>query len=179
MNDTLIGNLRPDKGDSKVPECVECCTVCHSRLSPDGMFCPVCDPPLPPGEEPEEKGISFEQALIRIGALLVLFVAVAMVKLDFSLDKLFSEWQVGQEIETLTENERPHDKDFQTVNTVITSLANIRSKPSMDGAIVTVAEQGMSLDVIEDNGRWSKVRVFNKTGWISNKLIKTEVQMQE
>jgi len=58
-------------------------------------------------------------------------------------------------------------------------LANIRSKPSMDGAIVTVAEQGMSLDVIEDNGRWSKVRVFNKTGWISNKLIKTEVQMQE
>jgi SH3-like domain-containing protein len=49
----------------------------------------------------------------------------------------------------------------------------------MDGAIVTVAEQGMSLDVIEDNGRWSKVRVFDKTGWISNKLIKTEVQMQD
>ena len=179
MDDTLIGNLHSDQGDSKEPIHIVYCEVCHARLSPKGMFCPECDPPLPPGDEPEETGTTFQQALLRICALVFLFLGVAFVKLDISLDGLFSDKLAKGELEMLNENDRPHDMDFQTVHTVIPPLANIRSKPSMNGKVVTVAEQGMRLEVEEDNGRWSKVRIFGKTGWIANKLIKTEVQMQE
>ncbi len=142
MNDALRDNLNSGNEDPNGLGYTEYCAVCQTRLSPKTMFCPVCDPPSPPDIEPEEQGISFDQALLRIGALLILFLAVAFVKLEFSLDTLFTEQKVGEEIETLTEKERPHDKDFQTVHTVITSLANIRSKPSMDGALTLLKIMG-------------------------------------
>lgn len=179
MNDSLIGNLRSGPGDSEESEGIAYCTECHARLSPRGVFCPECDPPLPPGGEPEETGISFGQAMLRIGALMVLFLAVAFVKLDISLDSLFSEKHATGELEMLSDLERPQDKDFQTVHTVLVPFANIRLEPSVNGNIITVVEQGMTLEVIEDNGRWSKVRAFDKTGWIANKLLQSEVQLPE
>ena len=79
----------------------------------------------------------------------------------------------------LVENNPSQNKDFQTVHIVTVPVAKIRSKPSMDGKIILIAEQGMNLEFIEGNEHWSKVRVLGKTGWISNKLFKSEILMPE
>lgn len=177
MSDTLFGYLNSEQGDPKNMKSVSYCAVCESELPPDAIFCPDCDPPLLPGEAPEECGISFGQALLRIGVLVVLFVAVAFGKLDISFDQLLGGKQMKDELETLAVNEQPQDKDFQTVHIVIVDLANIRSKPSMEGDIITTVKHGMNLGVIEGNEHWTKVRVLGKTGWIANKLFKSEITM--
>ena len=179
MSETLLDNLNSGRKKSKINKLISYCAVCESRLPPGAIFCPDCDPPLPPGEEPEETGISFGQALLRIGILVILFVAIVIGRLDFSFDRLFSGKQMNGVLETLPANEQPQDNDFQTVHIVIVPLANIRSKPSIGGNIVLVAEQGMNLEVIEGNEDWSKVRVLGKTGWISNQLFKSEILAPE
>ena len=37
-------------------------------------------------------------------------------------------------------NEQPQDRDFQTVHVVLAPMANIRSKPSIDGKIILGSE---------------------------------------
>jgi uncharacterized protein YgiM (DUF1202 family) len=59
---------------------------------------------------------------------------------------------------------------------VIPASAKIRSKPSMDSHMITFVEKGMVLVLIEQQKDWAKVRVFEKTGWIASRLIKSEVQ---
>ena len=107
--------------------------------------------------------------------LVALFVAVAFSKLDIPFDPLSLGKPVKGEQEMLVENNPSQNKDFQTVHIVTVPLANIRSKPSMDWKIILTAEQGMSLTVIEVKKNWSKIRVLEKIGWISNKLFKTEI----
>ena len=113
MSATLFGNLNPEHGNLKIEKRTSYCAVCGSRLPSDAIFCPDCDPPLPPGEEPEETGISFGQALLRIGILVILFVAIVIGRLDFSFDRLFSGKQMNGVLETLPANEQPQDNDFQ------------------------------------------------------------------
>ena len=140
MSDPLFGNVKPERGNSKINKRILYCAICDTRLSPGEVFCPKCDPPLPPGEEPEEIGISFSQALLRIGILVALFVVVAFGRLDISFDRLFLGKQIKGEMEILAENEKPQDKDFQTVHTIVVPLANIRSKPSINGKIILIAK---------------------------------------
>jgi SH3-like domain-containing protein len=45
----------------------------------------------------------------------------------------------------------------------------------MDGKLILTAEPGMYLKMIEANKNWSKIRVLEKIGWISNKLFKAEI----
>ena len=175
MNDSLFGNLNSELDGLKSKKSILFCAVCDARIPPGSIFCLECDPPLPPGVEPEETGISFEQALLRMCVLVALFVAVAFSKLDISFDPLSLGKPVKGEQEMLVENNPSQNKDFQTVHIVTVPLANIRSKPSMDGKIILTAEQGMSLTVIEVKENWSKIRVLEKIGWISNKLFKTEI----
>ena len=179
MSDTLIGSLRPDGEGSEESMGIAHCDVCQTRLPPNGLFCSECGPPLPPGEEPEEVGTTPEQAFLRICALLTLFLAVAVVKLDISFDSLFFSSTDEEWIEPLTDMGRPQDGDFQIIHSVNSPYANVRAKPSLKSTIITVVEQGMRLEILEDNGRWSKIRVFGKTGWISNKLLKSEVREPE
>ena len=175
MRDSLFGNLNSALESSKSKKTILFCAVCDARMPPDSIFCLECDPPLPPGVEPEETGISFEQALLRMCVLVALFVAVAFSKLDIPFDPLSLGKPVKGEQEMLVENNPSQNKDFQTVHIVTVPLANIRSKPSMDGKIILTAEQGMYLKIIEANKNWSKIRVLEKIGWISNKLFKTEI----
>jgi len=175
MGDSFFGGINSDLGKLKNKRRISYCAVCDTRLPPNAIFCLECDPPLPPGAEPEETGISFDQALIRIGILVTLFLAVAIVKLDISFDQLFLGKQTKNELETLAINKQPQDKDFQTIHTITASLVNIRSMPSKNGKIILIAERGMNLQMIEGKKNWSKVRVLEKSGWISNKLFKTEV----
>ena len=56
------------------------CSVCGAKILPKKNFCFECGPPDPLKKEPEETGISLEQAVVRIAGLVFLFVCIALVK---------------------------------------------------------------------------------------------------
>ena len=113
---------------------------------------------------------------MRIGVLVLLFLCVVLVKFDVAMDDLFFSSGTVLEADSLNFREKDQDDGFELIHTVIPSLANVRSKPSMDGQVIAVVEEGMNLIIVKKKQDWTKVRVFEKTGWISSRLIKSEVQ---
>ena len=161
---------------SKESKLTSLCSVCGAKILPETIFCFECGLPDLPKKEPEETGISIEQAVMRIGVLVFLFVCVVLVKFDVSMDDLFSSSDTVLEMDSLNFREKDQGDGFELIHTVIPSLANVRSKPSMDGQVIAVVEEGMNLIIVKKKQDWTKVRVFEKTGWISSRLIKSEVQ---
>ena len=152
------------------------CSVCGAKILPKTIFCFECGPPDLPKKEPEETGISLEQAVIRIGVLVFLFVCVVLVKYDISTDYLVFLADQDSEVQSSIDGKKVQDDGFELIHTVIPSSANVRSKPSMDGHVITIVEEGMNLTLIEKKEDWTKIHVFEKTAWIASRLIKSEVQ---
>ena len=152
------------------------CSVCGAQILPKTIFCFECGPPDLPKKEPEETGISLEQAVIRIGVLVFLFVCVVLVKYDISTDYLVFLADQDSEVQSSIDGKKVQDDGFELIHTVIPSSANVRSKPSMDGHVIAIVEEGMNLTLIEKKEDWTKIHVFGKTGWIASRLIKSEVQ---
>ena len=152
------------------------CSVCGAKILPKTIFCFECGPPDLPKKEPEEIGISLEQAVVRIAGLMFLFVCVALVKFDVSTDDLVSLTDKDKEVQSSINGKKIQDDGFELIHTVIPSSANVRSKPSMDGHVIAIVEEGMNLTLIEKKEDWTKIHVFEKTGWIASRLIKSEVQ---
>ena len=132
-------------------------------------------PPDSLKKELEETGISLEQAVVRIAGLVFLFVCVALVKFYVSTDD-FSLADKDREVQSSINVKKIQDDAFELIHTVIPSSANVRSKPSIDGRVIAIVEEGMNLNPIEKKEGWTKIRVFEKTGWIASSLIKSEVQ---
>ena len=151
------------------------CSVCGAKILPKKNFCFECGPPDPLKKEPEETGISLEQAVVRIAGLVFLFVCVALVKFYVSTDD-FSLADKDREVQSSINGKKIQDDAFELIHTVIPSSANVRSKPSIDGRVIAIVEEGMNLNPIEKKEGWTKIRVFEKTGWIASRLIKSEVQ---
>ena len=151
------------------------CSVCGAKILPKKIFCFECGPPDPLKKEPEETGISLEQAVVRIAGLVFLFVCVALVKFYVSTDD-FSLADKDREVQSSINGKKIQDDAFELIHTVIASSANVRSKPSMDGHVIAIVEEGMNLTVIGKKEAWTKIHVFEKTGWIASRLIKSEVQ---
>ena len=152
------------------------CSACGAKILSGTIFCFECGLPDLPNKEPEETGISIEQAVMRIGVLVLLFLCVVLVKFDVVMDDLFFSSGAVLEADSLNFREKDQGDGFELIHTVIVSLANVRSKPSMDGQVIAVVEEGMNLIIVKKKQDWTKVRVFEKTGWISSRLIKSEVQ---
>ena len=152
------------------------CSVCGAQILPKTIFCFECGPPDLPKKEPEETGISLEQAVIRIGVLVFLFVCVVLVKYDISTDYLVFLADQDSEVQSSIDGKKVQDDGFELIHTVIPSSANVRSKPSIDGHVIAIVEEGMNLTLIEKKEDWTKIHVFEKTGWIASGLIKSEVQ---
>ena len=152
------------------------CSVCGAKILPKTIFCFECGPPDLPKKEPEEIGISLEQAVVRIAGLMFLFVCVALVKFDVSTDDLVSLADKDREVQSSIDGKKIQDDGFELIHTVIPSSANVRSKPSMDGHVIAIVEEGMNLTIIEKKEVWTKIHVFEKIGWIASGLIKSEVQ---
>jgi hypothetical protein len=152
------------------------CPVCGAQILPKTIFCFECGPPDLPKKEPEETGISLEQAVIRIGVLVFLFVCVVLVKYDTFTDYLVFLADQDSEVQSSIDGKKVQDDGFELIHTVIPSSANVRSKPSIDGHVIAIVEEGMNLTLIEKKGDWTKIHVFEKTGWIASRLIKSEVQ---
>ena len=151
------------------------CSVCGAKILPKKIFCFECGPPDPLKKEPEETGISLEQAVVRIAGLVFLFVCVALVKFYVSTDD-FSLADKDREVQSSISGKKVQGDAFELIHTVIPSSANVRSKPSRDGHVIAIVEEGMNLTLIKKKGGWTKIRVFEKTGWIASRLIKSEVQ---
>jgi len=151
------------------------CSVCGAKILPKKNFCFECGPPDPLKKEPEETGISLEQAVVRITGLVFLFVCVALVKFYASTDD-FSLADKDREVQSSINGKKVQGDAFELIHTVIPSSANVRSKPSRDGHVIAIVEEGMNLNLIEKKEGWTKIRVFEKTGWIASRLIKSEVQ---
>ena len=151
------------------------CSVCGAKILPKKIFCFECGPPDPLKKEPEETGISLEQAVVRIAGLVFLFVCVALVKFYVSTDD-FSLADKDREVQSSINGKKVQGDAFELIHTVIPSSANVRSKPSRDGRVIAIVEEGMNLTLIEKKEGWTKIHVFEKTGWIASTLIKSEVQ---
>ena len=151
------------------------CSVCGAKILPEKIFCFECGPPDPLKKEPEETGISLEQAVVRIAGLVFLFVCVALVKFYVSTDD-FSLADKDREVQSSINGKKIQDDAFELIHTVIPSSANVRSKPSIEGHVIAIVEEGMNLTLIEKKEDWTKIHVFEKTGWIASGLIKSEVQ---
>jgi len=152
------------------------CSVCGAKILPKTIFCFECGPPDPLKKEPEETGISIEQAVVRIAGLVFLFVCVALVKFYVSTDDSVSLADKDREVQSSIDVKNIQGDAFELIHTVIPSSANVRSKPSRDGHVIAIVEEGMNLTLIEKKEGWTKIRVFEKTGWIASRLIKSEVQ---
>ena len=152
------------------------CSVCGAKILPKKIFCFECGLPDLPKKEPEETGISLEQAVIRIGVLVFLFICVVLVKYDESTDDLVSLADKDREVQSSINGKKVQGDAFELIHTVIPSSANVRSKPSRDGHVIAIVEEGMNLTLIKKKEGWTKIRVFEKTGWIGSRLIKSEVQ---
>ena len=152
------------------------CSVCGSKITPKSIFCFECGPPELPLKNPEEIGISLEQAVFRICCLILFFIFIALVKLQYSDENMTSYIDSDLKIQSPENVIKNNDVEFKLTHTVITTSANILNKPSMNGKVITLVEKGMNLNVLEKKNGWSKVEVFEKTGWISNKLIRSETQ---
>jgi len=152
------------------------CSVCGEKIFSKNIFCSECGLPDLPEKEPEEAGISFLQAIVRIGFLGFLFLCLVLVKFDTNLDGFLYSLGINLDTPLLKASENNYSGEFDLIHTVIPASANIRSKPSMDSDVITFVEKGMVLVLIEQKKDWAKVRVFEKTGWIASRLIKSEVQ---
>ena len=113
---------------------------------------------------------------MRIGVLVLLFLCVVLVKFDVAMDDLFFSSGTVLEADSLNFREKDQGDGFELIHTVIPPLANVRSKSSMDGQVIAVVEEGMNLIIVKKKQDWTQVRVFEKTGWIASRLIKSEVQ---
>lgn len=152
------------------------CSACGAKILSGTIFCFECGLPDLPKKEPEETGISLDQAVKRISILVFLFLCIVVVKFDVSMDDLFFSSDTVLETDSLSLREKDQDDGFELIHTVIPSLANVRSKPTVDSPIIAVVEEGMNLIIVQKKRNWTKVRVFEKKGWIASKLIKSEVQ---
>ena len=150
------------------------CSQCGAKVTSRSIFCFECGPPDSLSKEPEENGTTLEQAFMRIACLLFLFICIVVFKFYITNDILVSNTNINRE-DQLLNSEKNIKEDGKLVYLVTAPVVNVRSKPSMNGKIIAIVEEGMSLNVIEKKENWAKISVFNKTGWIANKLIKREL----
>jgi hypothetical protein len=153
------------------------CDVCGTLLPAPGYFCVQCDPPEPPNPDPE-KGLNFSQAFLRISLLILIFIIVAVVRLEIDLQNL-----VPKEVASEAPLKVAEDEDFKLLFKVKVSFANLRDKPnSKTSKILFVLSKGTSVEVLEKKGKWSKIRSNPgpgekaRTGWLASKLLDSEIK---
>jgi hypothetical protein len=152
------------------------CDSCNSLLPAPGYYCVQCEPPQGP-ESDSAGGLKFSQAMLRISLLTLLFLVVAVFKLDIKLMDVFSS--SAQE----TPMKVAEDEDFKVFFKVNTGLVNLRSLPNMKTSkIIGSLVIGAQVEVLGAERGWSKVKLKpqageeTKTGWIATKLLDSEIK---
>ncbi|MFT4578908.1 MAG: hypothetical protein ACI9UO_001735 [Nitrospinales bacterium] len=152
------------------------CDSCNSLLPAPGYYCVQCEPPQGPELESEGE-LKFSQAMLRISLLTLLFLLIAVFKLDIKLMHIFSS--SAQE----TPMKIAEDEDFKIFFKVNTGLVNLRSLPNMKTSkILGSLVMGAQVEVLGAERGWSKVKLKVQTGeepnmgWIATKLLDSEIK---
>ena len=156
------------------------CDSCNSILPAPGFFCVQCEPPQGPGTIIDEE-LTFFQAILRISLLILLFINIAVFKLDINIDK----WLIGVGDQKETQK-KAADDDFKIFFKINTGLANVRNLPNLQTSkILTSLPMGTRVEIIHEMSRgWSKVKYkFGssekyRTGWIATKLLSSESEIK-
>ena len=167
---------RPEEGPRKTAaaESSDHCSACGWPLR-GALYCRQCGPPKPPPRDyEEEESLAGGKTFISIVLLVLLFIAVAVLKLDIKID-LFGTAPAGKSA-AIPEEERPQDKDFQVAHLVSVPFANVRKRPSPRGLIVMVLEKDTRVRVLEEKGKWLRISAHDKTGWIYGELVTARVE---
>ncbi|MBI5426710.1 MAG: SH3 domain-containing protein [Nitrospinae bacterium] len=152
----------------------EYCVACKTRLPPHALFCPRCGPPLLPDAEPDE-GLTFGQAFLRIAAVSLLFLLLAVYKYDLKFADYFP--QIVSKIASESQLEVATDADFKVVYEVNSLLANVRDKGSMSGKVLFTVKRGDTVAVLGKEDNWSRIRVKDgRTGWVYSALLAAKVE---
>ena len=152
------------------------CDSCNSLLPAPGYYCVQCEPPQ--GPELESQGdLNFLQAMLRISLLTLMFLIVAVFKLDMNLKDFFSS---SVQVTPLKVAE---DEDFKVFFKVNTRVANMRNLPNMKNSkVIDSLKMGVQVEVLGAERGWSKVKLKpqvgegTKIGWIATKLLDSEIK---
>ncbi len=152
------------------------CDSCNSLLPAPGIYCVQCEPPQGP-EMTSDGELTFSQAMLRIALLTLLFLIVAVFKLDVDMIGALAP-DKGE-----TQMKIAVDEDFKIYFKINTGLANLRSLPNVKKSkIVDSLPMGTQVEVIGVEGGWSNVKLKQeadgvaKTGWIATKLLDSEIK---
>jgi len=152
------------------------CDSCNSLLPAAGLFCVQCGPPEGPILVPEGE-LTLSQAMLRIVLLTLLFLTIAIFRLDINVIEVLSNNQDETEIK-VTE-----DEEFKIIFKVNAVMANIRSLPNIKSSII-IDKIPKSTQVMVNGveGDWSKIKYRAeiggnfKTGWIATRLLDSEIK---
>jgi len=152
------------------------CDSCNSLLPSPGFYCVQCDPPQPPKAEIEGE-LKFSQAMLRITLLTILFLVIAVFKLEVDVKDVLSLGQVE------TQMKIAEDEDFKIFFKVNTGLVNVRSLANMKNSkIIGSISLGTQVEVLGTEKGWSKVKFKSgssdvyQTGWIATKFLDSEIK---
>ena len=149
------------------------CISCNKSLRPGAVFCEHCGPPVLPEDIPES-GMTFGQALKKIGLLTLVFALLVAYKVEWDYKSFF-----GNALQTSQEEkaqEVPQDEDYQLVHYVNVSFANIREKPDNKAKIIAGASMGERLIILEEGKHWTQVDMGGKKGWIATRLLAASIE---
>ena len=127
------------------------CDTCNSIIPPPGFFCIQCGPPDGPVAV-QEGQLTFFKMILRVTLLTLLFLIIAIFKLDINLI-CFLPINQGE-----TQIKVAEDEDFKIIFKVNTGLANIRNLPNMKTSkIIDSIPIGTQVMVNGVKGDWSKI----------------------
>lgn len=142
-----------------------------------GLYCIKCGPPEIPELDPE-KGLDFSQTCLRIALIILVFLIVAVFKLDISSTNLLPD-QNASELPLKVAK----DEDYHMIFKVNVGFANLRDQPNSEtSTIMFVLAQGTQVEVLEKKGKWSRVRSKPgpgkkaRTGWLASRLLDSEIK---
>jgi len=130
------------------------CNTCNSIMPPPGFFCIQCGPPDGPVAFAEGK-LTFSKMILRVTLLVLLFLVVAIFKLDINVLEVLPINQDETQIKV------PEDEDFKIIDSI-----PIGTQVMVNGV----------------QGDWSKIKYgpeFNgklKTGWIATRFLDSEIK---
>ena len=151
------------------------CGTCNSLIPEPGFFCIQCGPPEGPIAVKEGELTLFKTTL-RITLLTLLFLIIAVFKLDINMMEVFSVNQDEKQMKIA------EDKDFKIIFKVNAALANIRNLPNLKTSkIIDSIPKGTQVMVNGVEGDWSKIKYNSgpnnlNTGWIATRLLDSEIK---
>ena len=171
MSPSILKNIRENPENKNLY-----CGTCNSLIPAPGFFCIQCGPPEGPIAVKEGELTLFKTTL-RITLLTLLFLIIAVFKLDINMMEVFSVNQDEKQMKVAA------DEDFKIIFKVNAAVANIRNLPNMKTSqIIDSIPKGTQVMVNGVAGDWSKIKYRSgpngnlNSGWIATRLLDSEIK---